>query len=86
MYNYEICGCMNVETKVRYTKSNIQQEIRAKMETGTSEQMDANLAALEKDIAEILRVSKEQKVLLEAYEHSFCMVRFLKTYKNENGL
>jgi hypothetical protein len=30
--------------------------------------MDANLVALEKDIAEVLRVSREQKRLWEAYE------------------
>jgi hypothetical protein len=30
--------------------------------------MDANLVALEKDIAEVLRVSREQRRLWEAYE------------------
>jgi hypothetical protein len=59
---------MNVETKVRYTKSDLQQEIKADRRTGTIEQMDANLVALEKDIAEVLRVSREQKRLWEAYE------------------
>jgi hypothetical protein len=67
-YDYEICGYMNVETKVRYTKSELQQEIKADRRTGTIEQMDANLVALEKDIAEVLRVSREQKRLWEAYE------------------
>jgi hypothetical protein len=59
---------MNVETKVRYTKSDLQQEIKPDRRTGTIEQMDANLVALEKDIAEVLRVSREQKRLWEAYE------------------
>jgi hypothetical protein len=67
-YDYEICGYMNVETKVRYTKSELQQEIKPDRRTGTIEQMDANLAALEKDIAEVLRVSREQRRLWEAYE------------------
>jgi hypothetical protein len=59
---------MNVETKVRYTKSDLQQEIKPDRRTGTIEQMDANLVALEKDIAEVLRVSREQRRLWEAYE------------------
>jgi hypothetical protein len=59
---------MNVETKVRYTKSDLQQEIKADRRTGTIEQMDTNLVAPEKDIVEVLRVSREQKRLWEAYE------------------
>jgi hypothetical protein len=59
---------MNVETKVRYTKSELQLEIKPDRRTETIEQLDANLVALEKDIAEVLRVSREQKRLWEAYE------------------
>lgn len=67
-YDYGLCGYMNVDTKEQYTKEYLQKEIKAEMRAGTVEQMDANIIALEHDIAEVLRLSREQKRLWEAYE------------------
>lgn len=67
-YDYGLCGYMNIDTKVQYTKEYLQKEIKAEMRIGTVEQMDANIVALEHDIAEVLRLSREQKRLWEAYE------------------
>lgn len=59
---------MNVETKVQYTKEALQCEISAEMRVGTMETLDANIESMERDLAEILRLSGEQKRLWKAYE------------------
>lgn len=67
-YDYVVCGYVNLETKVQYSREELHAEIKAECRVGTVEQMDANLIALEKDIAEVLRLSGEQRRLWEAYE------------------
>lgn len=67
-YSYFLYGYMNVETREQYSKEVLQGEIIAEMRVGTVEQMDANMVALERDLAEILRLSGEQRRLWEAYE------------------
>lgn len=67
-YSYSLCGYMNVETREQYSKEVLQGEIIAELRVGTVEQMDANIVALERDLAEILRLSGEQRRLWEAYE------------------
>ena len=67
-YSYSLCGYMNVETREQYSKEVLQGEIIAELRVGTVEQMDANMVALERDLAEILRLSGEQRRLWEAYE------------------
>ncbi len=67
-YSYLLYGYMNVETREQYSKEVLQGEIIAKLRVGTVEQMDANIVALECDLAEILRLSGEQRRLWEAYE------------------
>ena len=42
--------------------------IRAEMRIGTMETLDANIEAMERDLAEILRLSGEQERLWKAYE------------------
>ena len=59
---------MNVETKVQYSKEALQCEISAEMRVGTMETLDANIEAMERDLAEILRLSGEQERLWKAYE------------------
>lgn len=67
-YSYLLYGYMNVETREEYSKEVLQGEIIAELRVGTVEQMDANMVALERDLAEILRLSGEQRRLWEAYE------------------
>ena len=67
-YSYLLYGYMNVETREQYLKEDLQSEIIAEMSVRTVEQMDANIVALERDLAEILRLSGEQRRLWEAYE------------------
>ena len=67
-YSYSVYGYMNVETKEYYSKETIQWEITASNRTGTVEQMDANIDAMERDLQEILRLSSEQKRLWDVYE------------------
>lgn len=67
-YSYFLYGYMNVETREQYSKEFLQGEIIAELRVGTVEQMDANMVALERDLAEILRLSEEQRRLWEAYE------------------
>lgn len=67
-YSYSVCGYMNVETKVQYSKEDLQCEISAEMRIGTMETLDANIEAMERDLAEILRLSGEQERLWKAYE------------------
>ena len=67
-YSYSVCGYMNVETKVQYSKEDLQCEISAEMRVGTMETLDANIEAMERDLAEILRLSGEQERLWKAYE------------------
>ncbi|MGN9057791.1 plasmid recombination protein [Bariatricus sp. HCP28S3_A7] len=67
-YSYLLYGYMNVETREQYLKEDLQSEIIAEMRVRTVEQMDANIVALERDLAEILRLSGEQRRLWEAYE------------------
>lgn len=66
-YSYLLYGYMNVETREQYLKEDLQSEIIAEMRVRTVEQMDANIVALERDLAEILRLSGEQRRLWEAY-------------------
>ncbi len=67
-YYYGIYGYMNVETKAFYSKESVQTEITACARVETIEHIDSNMAALEKDIKEILRLNGEQRRLWEAYE------------------
>ena len=67
-YSYSVCGYMNVETKVQYSKEDLQCEISAEMRVGTMETLDANIEAMERDLAEILRLNGEQERLWKAYE------------------
>lgn len=67
-YSYSVCGYMNVETKVQYSKEALQCEISAEMRVGTMETLDANIEAMERDLAEIVRFSGEQQRLWKAYE------------------
>lgn len=67
-YSYSVCGYMNVETKVQYSKEDLQCEICADVRVGTVETLDANMVALERDLAGILRLSGEQERLWKAYE------------------
>lgn len=60
-YSYSVCGYMNVETKVQYSKEALQCEINAAMRVGTMETLDANIEAMERDLAEILRLNGERK-------------------------
>lgn len=43
------------------------QQVIAGNSTGTVEQMDANVEAMERDLKEILRIGAEQKRLWEVY-------------------
>lgn len=65
-YSYSICGYMNVKTKEQYPKESLQSEIAPEVRVGTVEQLDANVAALESDLKEILRMNGGQK--LDDYE------------------
>lgn len=67
-YSYSVCGYMNVETLEQYSKEALQCEICVDVRVGTVETLDANMAALERDLAEILRLSGEQERLWKAYE------------------
>ena len=67
-YSYLLYGYMNVKTREQYSKEVLQGEIIAELRVGTVEQMDANMVALERDLAEILRLSGEQRRLWEVYE------------------
>ena len=67
-YSYSVCGYMNVEKKVQYSKEDLQCEICADVRVGTVETLDANMVALERDLAGILRLSGEQERLWKAYE------------------
>lgn len=66
-YDYSIVGYMNVETKEKISREEIQHEIISGNRTGTVEQMDANLDAMMRDLQEILRINAEQKRLWEEY-------------------
>ena len=57
-----------METKEYYSKESVQREIKAYNQTGTVEQMDANVEAMVRDLQEILRIGAEQKRLWEVYE------------------
>ena len=59
---------MNVETKVQYSKEALQCEISVEMCVGTIETLDVNIEAMERDLAEILRLSGEQERVWKAYE------------------
>lgn len=66
-YDYEIKEYMNVTTKERFSKDEVQWEIRANNRTGTVEQMDANLEAMLRDLQGILMVNDEQKRMVKEY-------------------
>lgn len=67
-YSYFVCGYMNVETMEQYSKEAVQHEIRADRRVGTVETMEANVEAMERDLAEILRLRGEEKRLWKEYE------------------
>ena len=67
-YSYSVCGYMNVEMKVQYSKEDLQCEICPEMRVGTIETLDANIEAMERDLAEILRLCGEQERLWKVYE------------------
>lgn len=64
-YDYEVFGYMNVDTKEKYRKEDLQHEIKAEKRSGTVEQLDANMQALIADLEEILRWGEERRRLEE---------------------
>ena len=67
-YSYSVCGYVNVDTMEQYSKEAIQQEIRADKRVGTVYTLEANIEAMERDLAEIMRWNGEQKRLWQEYE------------------
>lgn len=67
-YSYSVCGYMNVETMEQYSKEAVQHEIRADKRVGTVDTLEANIKAMERDLAEIMRWKGEQKRLWKEYE------------------
>lgn len=67
-YSYKLCGYRNVLTMESYSKEKLQPEIRADRRVGTVDVMEANIEAMERDLAEILRLNGEQKRLWMEYE------------------
>lgn len=67
-YSYSVCGYVNVETMEQYSKEAVQHEIRTDKRVGTVDTMEANIEAMERDLAEIMRWKGEQKRLWQEYE------------------
>lgn len=67
-YSYSVCGYVNVETMEQYSKEAVQHEIRADKRVGTVDTLEANIEAMERDLAEIMRWKGEQKRLWKEYE------------------
>lgn len=67
-YSYKLCGYLNVNTLEAYSKEELQCEIRTDKRVGTVDTMEANIEAMERDLAEILRLNGEQKRLWQEYE------------------
>lgn len=67
-YSYSVCGYVNVETMEQYSKEAVQHEIRAVKRVGTVDTLEANIEAMERDLAEIMRWKGEQKRLWQEYE------------------
>lgn len=67
-YSYSVCGYVNVETMEHYSKEAVQHEIRADKRVGTVDTLEANIEAMERDLAEIMRWKGEQKRLWKEYE------------------
>ncbi|MBQ6993241.1 MAG: plasmid recombination protein [Lachnospiraceae bacterium] len=67
-YSYSVCGYVNVETMEQYSKEAVQHEIKADKRVGTVDTLEANIEAMERDLAEIMRWKGEQKRLWQEYE------------------
>lgn len=67
-YSYSVCGYVNVETMEQYSKEAVQHEIKADKRVGTVDTLEANIEAMERDLAEIMRWNGEQKRLWKEYE------------------
>lgn len=67
-YSYSVCSYMNVETKEEYSKEAVQHEIMADKRVGTVDTLEANIQAMERNLAEIIRWNGEQKRLWQEYE------------------
>lgn len=67
-YSYSVCGYVNVDTMEQYSKEAVQHEIRADKRVGTVDNLEANIEAMERDLAEIMRWNGEQKRLWQEYE------------------
>lgn len=67
-YSYKLYGYLNVNTMEAYSKEELQHEIRTDKRVGTVDVMEANIEAMERDLAEILRLNSEQKRLWQEYE------------------
>lgn len=67
-YSYSVCGYVNVETMEQYSIEAVQREIRADKRVGTMDTLEANIEAMERDLAEIMRWKGEQKRLWQEYE------------------
>lgn len=67
-YSYSVCGYVNVETMEQYSKEAVQHEIRTDKRVGTVDTLEANIEAMERDLAEIMRWKGEQKRLWQEYE------------------
>lgn len=67
-YSYKLCGYLNVNTMEAYSKEELQHAIRTDKRVGTVDVMEANIEAMERDLAEILRLNSEQKRLWQEYE------------------
>lgn len=62
-YSYSVCGYMNVETMEHYSKEAVQHEICSDRRVGTVDTLEANIEAMERDLAEIMRWKGEHKRL-----------------------
>lgn len=67
-YSYSVCGYVNVETMEQYSKEVVQHEIRTDKRVGTVDTLEANIEAMERDLAEIMRWNGERKRLWQEYE------------------
>lgn len=68
IYSYSVCGYLNVETMEHYSKEAVRYEIRADKRVGTVDTLEANIEAMERDLAEIIRWKGKQKRLWQEYE------------------
>ena len=67
-YSYSVCGYVNVDTMEQYSKGAVQHEICSDRRVDTVDTLEANIEAIERDFAEIVRWKGEQKKLWQEYE------------------